>query len=153
MSIYGKNALDRRRRARDQGGGTGPDDVQLGKQALGLGGDDEVAQSVGDLQAHLNDSISDPGRLEQAHRLLEAVLAACNAGGEDAIDPDMDDRAPRESNAMARDRRMQAVGQGLDKYFVATDERSEARRAARYERSASAELHRLLAGAPRPRVL
>ena len=147
-----KNGLDRRRRARDQGTGEGPDDVQLGRRALGV---DDVQNAFTDLVDRIRKAGVPDDKLEAVYQGIEALMSAVSKhemakggageGENEDRDPDMDDRLPPETNMPAA-----SDGMGLDRRFVGA---FDARAQARANRSAASEFDRLLAASPVPRLV
>jgi hypothetical protein len=149
-----RTSWDRRRRARDQGG-EGPNDVELGRKALGV---DDVQSAFTDLVDRIRRAGVSDDKLEAVYQAIEALMSAVSkhemakgGEGEDDLEPDMNDWPPR--IALGQTNEMAAANDGrigLDRRFVGA---FDARAQARADRNASNELTKLLAAAPIPRLV
>jgi hypothetical protein len=141
-------ALDagiRRGRARDAGSGAGPDDVQLGKNVLGMGdGGGDLSEIVTELQGLFRQGLADPD-VSRADQLLEQLLGFCGQGEAEDDSPDNERGGPNSrlpNMAGDRNRRSPTAsdlangGMGLDRRWPASgdDERATSRAEADFQR-------------------
>jgi hypothetical protein len=147
VSNMAHDARLRGRRARDAGSGGGPDDVQLGKNVLGMGdGADDLREIVTELQGLFRAGLADED-VTRADQLLEQLLGFCGNGEAEDDTPDggphtrQPDMAPSRASDQRRFRSPSAAdlaggGLGLDKRWApgGVDERATSRAEAEFQR-------------------